>query len=955
MKLKSRASITLIIVVVSLIAISFSSIIDFIADYQWFNELGYTKTFFTQIKNQLLIGIPTFVILFLLIITYILSIKKNYYKIGNIIVHKKEDKRLNIVLSLISAVISFFLASIVSSSLWFEILKFKNSTNFNVVDPIFSKDISFYVFKLPLLKEIVTLVNLLLFVLIIITIVFYLIMLTIRKPVQEEAEVFEIHDFVNAKDMYKGLTKKIFNVALVQISIIGLIMFILLGVNYILRSYYLLYSSRGIVYGAGYTDIKVTLWVYRFMAIASIISAFGFLIGALKKKVKIALAGPILLIAVSLIGNIASGAFQKYIVEPDEVSKEEDYLKYSIEFTRKAYGIDDVIEREFPVSQNLTREDILENEETIKNIRINDYLPVNQVYNQLQGIRPYYRFTDVDIDRYYIDGEYRQIFLSARELDQTRLSSQAQTWINQRLRYTHGYGVTASVVNETTTEGQPMLLLKNIPPVTDTDLIIERPEIYFGEITDGYVIVNTDEMEFDYPFGDDNKDTTYEGTAGIQLKGFNRLLYSIKNKDYKLLISGNINSDSRIIMYRNIKERVNKIAPFLHYDEDAYIVINQEDGKLYWIIDGYTSTDRYPYSQPYDQTGTNYVRNSVKVVIDAYNGDTTFYVVDKNDPLVTTYSKIFKDLFTSIDKMPEGLRQHIRYSQAMFDIQAEIYRTYHIENPRVLYNREDIWDIANEKYMTEELKVESNYVMFKLPEEESAEFLITVPYTPANRSNMISLLVGRNDGDNYGELIIYKFPKSETIDGPMLIESRIDQNSEISPQLTLWSQRGSDVLRGNLLIIPVEDSLLYVEPIYLRADNENSLPEMKRVIVAYGDQTVMEQTLDLALTKIFGNLTDAEGAGEEDGLEPGQIPDNNGIEDMNQLIMRANELFESAKQASQNGDWAKYGEYINQLEEVLKSLGGTIAPEESSEEVNEESDENIEEDLEENSDSQNEG
>lgn len=923
-------AIFIIIVFIS----SFTEVVDFITDYQWFNELGYTKTFFTKLENQFLIGIPTFFAVFIIIMIYILSVKKNYYKLGNIIVDKKEEKKFNMFLSLISAAISIFMASVVSNRLWLEILQFKNATEFNVNDPIFNKEISFYVFKLPLLGEIISLLNLLLFMLIIITVVLYLVMLTVKRPATEESNVFEEQNFVNVKNLYKDITKRILNVALIQISVIGLIMFLLLGANYILKSYYLLYSPRGVVYGAGYTDIKITLWVYRIMAVLAVISAFGFIYGALKKRLKIALAGPILLIVVSLVGNLASIAIQKYIVEPDEISKEEQYLKYGIELTQKAYGIDNVEERIFPVSQNLTKEDILDNEETIKNIRINDYLPVNQVYNQLQGIRPYYRFTDVDIDRYYIEGKYTQVFLSARELDQERLSGQAQTWINKRLKYTHGYGVTASQVNETTPEGQPKLLIKNIPPVTETDLRIERPEIYFGEITNEYIIVNTDEKEFDYPMGDDNQETIYEGTAGIELKGLNKLLYAIKQSDFKLLISRNINSDSRIIMYRNINERVRKLAPFLHYDEDAYIVINQEDGKLYWILDAYSTTDRYPYSQPINDSGTNYVRNSVKVVIDAYNGDVKFYVVDENDPIVMTYGKIFKDLFTSIDKMPKGIKEHIRYSQDMFDIQAEIYRTYHIDNPRVLYNREDIWDIAKEKYMTEILEVESNYLMFKLPEEDKAEFLITVPYTPVNRSNMISLLVGRNDGDKYGQLIIYKFPKSETIDGPMLIESRIDQDSEISPQLTLWSQKGSNVLRGNLLIIPIEDSLLYVEPVYLQADNENSLPEMKRVIVAYKNKIVMEETLDLALSKVFGQLTV-----EEDNKKPGTVVDIDididiDIEDkdVEELVKRANELFINAKEASQNGDWAKYGEYIKQLEEVLARLESVLVPEEVEEE-----------------------
>ena len=432
-------------------------------------------------------------------------------------------------------------------------------------------------------------------------------------------------------------------------------------------------------------------------------------------------------------------------------------------------------------------------------------------------------------------------------------------------------------------------------------------------------------MEFDYPEGSDNKQTKYEGAAGIRLGGINKLLFALKERDYKILISNNIKSDSRIIVYRNIMERIKKIAPFIDYDDDPYIVINQEDGKLYWIIDGYTTTDKYPYSKPYsEKTSTNYIRNSVKVVVDAYNGTTRYYIFDGEDPIIQTYRKIFPDLFLDKSQMPEGLMSHIRYPINYFDIQAEIYKTYHIGNPMVFYNEEDLWDIAQEKYMTEVLEVEPTYVMFKLPDEEEVEFLLTVPYTPRTKPNMTSLFVARNDGEDYGKLFIYKFPKGETVDGPMMVESRIDQTTSISEEMTLWSQQGSRVLRGNMIIVPIESSLLYVEPIYLVSDNENSLPEMKRVVLSYKDQIVMEETLDKALNRVF-NIKEEEDAkiDESNGEKPESPEEKGKDQELPKLIQRAIELFNKAKEASQSGNWADYGEYINELERVLKELEKT--------------------------------
>jgi uncharacterized membrane protein (UPF0182 family) len=446
-------------------------------------------------------------------------------------------------------------------------------------------------------------------------------------------------------------------------------------------------------------------------------------------------------------------------------------------------------------------------------------------------------------------------------------------------------------VNEVTSEGQPKLMVRNIPPTTDTDILLTRPEIYFGLMTDQYIITGTDENEFDYPSGSDNTETRYEGEDGIELKGLNRFLYAITQRSMRLLFSDNVNANSRIHFYRDVVERARKIAPFLVYENDPYMVVNQENGKLYWIVDAYTATADFPYSQRYGFKGyiVNYVRNSVKVVVDAYEGTVDYYVFDDTDPMIQTYSKIYSDLFKPASEMPEGLKAHIKYPRELFDLQAQVYRLYHISNPMVFYNGEDAWDIANEKYLDKIQTAKSNYVMFKLPEEDTEEFALILPFTPREKANMTSLLVARNDGIHYGKLYVYRFPKDRTIDGPMMIESRIDQDSTISPQFTLWGQEGSNVLRGNVIVVPVNNSLLYIEPIFIQADNVNSLPETKRVIVGYRDRVVMEQTLDLALQQIFG---DADIPGGEKPTEPGGSETPLAGEDLDTVLQKVRTVYD---------------------------------------------------------------
>lgn len=926
MKNKSRLFIIGAAIVFFIAISSFGSIIMFSTDYMWFKEVGYTDTFLTKLKSQISIGIPVFIVLSILLYAYINKLKKRYYKETEI-VDVQKNKTINFFAKIISVVISFIFSINITSTLWFEILQFINGEKFNMNDPLFNHDVSFYMFKLPLINTLVGFIINILFLLIIVTVAFYGY-IAVKKGIRKISEQFEnVTDFRPQQlDLSMVFNKKFAAMIINQTSVIGFLIFIFFGINFFLKTYDLLYSRLGRVFGAGYTDIFITLNLYRLLAAGCVISAFGFFVGARKRNLKVALALPAVLIVVSIAVTGFSGAVEKFVVEPDQLSKESKYMGYSIKSTQEAYELNKVEKIEFPADDNLTLSDIEKNREVIENIRINDQEPLIQVYNQLQGIRPYYTFNDVDVDRYTIDGNYKQVFLSARELDQAKLNDQAKTWVNQYLKYTHGYGVTLSPVNKVTIQGQPEMVLKNIPPSTETDLKITRPEIYFGEKTNDYVILNTKEKEFDYPSGSNNEETIYEGKAGIPLTMARRILFSIREGSYKMLISSNINSESKILVNRNIIERVRKIAPFIYYDPDAYLVINQEDGKLYWIIEGFTASSRFPYSQPTDKfaegVSVNYIRNSVKAVIDAYDGTTDFYISDKDDPIIGTYNNIFKNLFKPMDEMPAGIKEHVRYSQAYFDIQSEMYRLFHIENTTVFFGREDYWDISKEKYMeSDEDPVGSSYLMFKLPEEENVEFLLTTQYSPQNKDNMIAMLVARNDGGSYGELVLYEFPKTKTIPGPNMIETKIDQDTVISSQLTLWSQVGSSVLRGNTLVIPIEKSLLYVEPIYLKSDTLSNFPEMKMVVVSFADKIVMEPTLDRALERIFG-------ASEETGVqEPGKNPEGPAEYEtgtINDLVSKANELYKKAIESSKNGDWASYGENLKQLEEVLNKLNITV-------------------------------
>jgi len=786
-----------------------------------------------------------------------------------------------------SLIIALFMGFSEGAS-WEKILIYFNRTSFGIADPIFNRDIGFYMFGLPFWEF---LRNWLSFALTLITVVVAAIYI-IKRAIKYEYKKLIIETPV------KG-----------HLSLLIGFILILKSWQYWLNAFKILYSTRAVIFGAGYADTHATLFALRVLMILALVCAVLFFVTARKENWKLPALGLAVLVGASvLLGGIYPEIMQRAVVLPNEGTKERPYILNNIEATRVAYGLDKIKEEEFPVKEEISLEDIEKNEDTIRNIRLWDWRPIKQTLKQIQAIRLYYDFNSVDVDRYYFNGNYQQVMVSPRELDKDKIPEQARTWVNEVLTYTHGYGVVVNPVNKISGEGLPELLIKDIPPVSSVNLTITRPEIYYGEITKGYVIVKTKAKEFDYPKGDENVYSTYAGNGGMPVSSlWRRILFSIKYSNMQILLTTNLTPESRIMINRNIKERVNKVAPFLGYDKDPYMVISKE-GKLFWIQDAYTISSNYPYSTPVAGGYFNYIRNSVKVVIDAYNGTMDFYIIDQKDPVAEVYKNIFPQLFKNFDQMPEDLKEHIRYPKDLFQVQAELYSTYHMTDPDVFYNKEDYWNVPNEIYAENEIKMEPYYIVTRLPGHEREEFILMTPFTPSTKNNMIAWLAAKNDQPEYGNLIVYKFPKEKLIFGPMQIEARIDQNSEISQQLTLWGQKGSTVIRGNLLVIPIEESIIYVEPLYLRAEM-GEIPELKRVIVSNGSDVVMGNNLEEALEKLFaGSFIEREivVTGEEKTLKD--------------LIKEAAGYYESAQEFAREGNWSKYGEELQKLEQTLKLL-----------------------------------
>ncbi len=796
---------------------------------------------------------------------------------------------------------------------WLTVLQFFNATPFGQTDPLLGRDLSYYVFRLPWLES---LQSWFLWLVIVSLAGAGLVYLASYSAERLTSRI----EIVGERRLWLRLSRP----AERHLLALGAIALGLLAWGYQLSRARLLYSTSGAAYGAGYTDVHARLPVLQ---VLTAIAALGAVVLLARMFLRVrwlpfVVVGAWLLVAL-LGGSVYPSLLQRLAVVPNELVREREYMNHTIQFTRAGFGLAGVTEANFDVIEDVVPIDLAANAATIKNIRLWDYRPLLRTYGQLQEIRLYYDFADVDVDRYRLGDDYRQVTLVAREIAQDELPQNAQTWVNRHLVYTHGSGVVLSPVNEVREEGLPNLWVRDIPPQsTYPELAVTRPEIYFGELTDDYVLVKTKEQELDYPSGDRNVYTTYEGNGGVVLDSFvKRLAFAMRLGSSQVLLSDSITPESRLLWHRAIEQRVQAVAPFLGYDPDPYLVI--ANGRLVWLLDAYTSTDRYPYSDPIRTTfgSINYIRNAVKVAMDAYDGSLTFYLIDPDDPLAATYAKIFPDLFRPVEEMDPVLVAHWRYPEGLFRIQAAKFQTFHMTDPQVFYNQEDLWNWAEEVVTGERVLIEPYYVIMRLPEGSEPEFVLMMPYTPSTKQNMVAWLYARNDGEEYGALGVYKFPKQRLVYGPMQVESRIDQDPVISQQLSLWNQRGSQVIRGNLLVIPIDRSILYVEPIYLQAE-ASQLPELRRVIVAYGNRIAMEETLAGALVRVMGEEPAVEAPTQpSEGEVSGSQQPSPGFEgEAAALIREADARFQAAQDCLKTGDWACYGLEMDALERVLEAL-----------------------------------
>ncbi len=870
-----RKIITLILFLIVDIVFSYVVVVLY-TEYLWFKSLGYGTVFLTMLSYKLKLFALIFAITFAILTANAFMLKRGVKEfLGEPIRYYHS----------VDLIISLIIAYALSNN-WLSLVYFLNGVEFGLRDPIFGNDISLYVFKLPFVKIVLSSIAVALFFSFIISVVYY-------------AHVFRwVKSFEELKELFPqaGYT---------HFAILSAFTFVLISAYLYVARFDLLASQHGVVSGASWTEVHVLMPAMLFLAFLSIVFAGISLHFGRKSFESLA----IVFVAFGVIAMISLGiipfTIQKFKVEPNELQMEWKYIGYSINYTKFAYGLTDVKKQRYEVSENLTLERIERNRGTIENIRLWDHRPLKEVYKQIQQIRPYYVIYDVDVDRYTIDGRYTQVMISARELSIDLLPTIAKTWVNKHLIYTHGYGVVASPVNAISKEGLPELIIRDIPPKGKIN--VTQPRIYFGELTNDYVIVDTKQSEFDYPLGDKNVFTTYNGTAGVKLDSYlKKLLFSMRFGDVNIVLSRYITPNSRILMHRNIIERVRTIAPFFTYDDDPYIaVIN---GKLYWIIDAYTTLNDFPYSAVYSTKfgNINYIRNPVKVFIDAYNGTVEFYIVQK-EPVIETIAKAFPMFKRNMD---EAKRKHIRYPINLFEIQAEIYSVYHMESVETFYNREDVWEIPQELFEGSRIKMEPYYVILSLKDGEKPEFVLMLPFTPKSRENMIAWMCARCDGKHYGELLLYEFPKGKLIYGPMQIEARIDQNPEISKLFTLWGQMGSRVIRGNLLVIPIEGSILYVEPVYLKAE-EAHIPELRGVIVAYNDLLVMRSTLDEALKALFG----------EEVTPMKEVVKGRSVRE---LVKECVETYEKAMESVKSGNWSEFGKMLEKLGELLKQLNESV-------------------------------
>ena len=896
-----------------LIFIFFNQIIGFVADWFWYDSLDLTSVLFTRIVAKMGLFLAG-AVLFWLIVAFNVWLARRISPNGLYGTALEETVTafgIRVVPTiLVAAAILAFFVGISTASAWESVLLFLNQSNFGLSDPIFGRDVGFFIFTLPIWQLIRS-----------------WMMFTLIVALVGAALVSGIG--------WHGWDIR--TRALVHLGALGALILVLIAWQYRINAYQLVYSTRGAVFGAGFADERAQLPAYNLLAIVTLITAVALMVTVFRRRAWRATVAVLIVWAAAavLAGNIFPSFVQRFRVSPNELALERPYIENNIEFTRRAFDLDEIVVQDYVVDDTVTAAEILAEADTLSNVRLWDYRPLLQTYNQIQALRQYYQFNDIDIDRYELDdGSLRQVMVAGRELVADQLSDDAQTWVNQRLVYTHGYGVAASSVSQVTRDGLPDFYLKDIP--TQGVITVTRPQLYFGELTNNYVIGRTDEPEFGYPSGDGNVMTQFDADTGIETSFLARLLFAVRFADINLVLNGDIHGDSQLLWRRNIRERVQQVAPFLRYDQDPYIVVD-ESGELWWILDAYTVSNRFPYSDPLESI--NYIRNSVKITINAYDGTMTFYVVDEEEPIIAAYREIFPSLFTTFDQMPEDLAKHVRYPVDMFTIQALVYRTYHMTDPNEFYNREDMWAWPEELFEDQPQQMQPYYVLMQLPGEDKLEFMQILPFTPANRENMISWMSAKSDPENYGDMLVFEFGKDALFFGPKQIEARIDQDPLISAQLSLWNQQGSNVIRGNLLVIPVAGTLVYVEPLYLQAAS-GKIPELKRVIVADPNTVKMADNLGLALVELFGDELLADSELESLATFGGAVTVEGALAQVQQaaasvdaagagasiqiLIDQANRQFDSAQSLARQGDWAGYGVEIESLRRTLEQLAATV-------------------------------
>lgn len=895
----------------------------------WFDNLGYQQVFTTLLRTQFMFGVSIGLLVGLVVwLNLRLALRlsphaprsaEKFFTIEGEHLAAPDFGGIIRKLAKPAAIVAGFFAGSISwgsSETW---LRFRHQVPFGETDPIFGRDLGFYFFTLPLLELVARLLLMLVIVCLIGATLIYF-----ARTLEGLSKVIG-----------RSLSLTLASGPRAHLLALVAALFLVFAFEAWLGMPNLLFTSSGPVAGASYTDVNATLPLIKAQAIVAALVAILALACIFSSKSRLVIFGVALYGLVLVAGWIYPSFVQRFSVAPNEFAKETPYIKYSIAATRKAYGLDKVEEHELSGENTLTSKDIEDNRRTIKNIRLWDQGPLLGTFAQLQEIRTYYQFQSVDNDRYRINGELQQVMLSAREMSSASLPN--RNWINEYLTFTHGYGVTLGPVDKVTAEGLPELFVKDLPPVTSVpSLKIERPEIYFGELSNDRVYVKTKAKEFNYPAGEENVFSNYQGESGVSVGStWRQLLFATRFADLKLLLSNDLTPDSRVLFHRNIHERLTDVAPFLTFDHDPYLVISE--GRLFWIVDAYTTSNRYPYSQPVifgnDNDGVsdiNYIRNSVKAVIDAYHGDVKLYITDESDPLIRTYARIFPGIFKPLAEMAAGLREHLRYPEDIFNLQTRVYSTYQMDQPQVFYNKEDQWEVASVGTTgnnSSDKAMDPYYTVMRLPGGKTEEFLLMLPFVPKGKSNLAAWMVARADGENYGKLFVYRFPKQKQIYGPKQIIARVNQDPEISRQLTLWNQRGSQVILGTLMVIPIKESLIYVQPLYLQAES-GKIPELRRVIVVAENRIAMEPTLDASLARIFGsNLsieTPPSGAAAPLAQAAPAKSANPSVAlpaaSLQGLSAQAKQHYDRALQAQRNGDWALYGEELKQLGAVIEQM-----------------------------------